>query len=68
MIRFPSKEESRFRVLAVGVLELPTYRELSSCVCLPEDGGAFIERRRDRMHGIDAVMITKLVSMYNHRS
>lgn len=66
MILFPSREESRLLTRERGVLT--AYRELSSYVSLLLIFRLFMGRKRDRMLGIDAVIITRYVSMYSQRS
>lgn len=66
MILFPSREESRLLVLERVLLT--ACRELSSYVSLLLIFRLFVGRKRERMHGIDAVTMTKYVSMYNQRS
>jgi len=67
IILFPSVEESRLLVRVLRV-ELVAQRELSSWVFPLPIFRLPIERKRDRMHGMEAVIMTKYVSIYSHRS
>lgn len=67
IIPFPSKDDSRLLVREARV-EPASYRELSSCVYALFFLRSPIDRRRDLMQGIEAVMITKYVSIKSQRS
>lgn len=64
---FPSIEDSRLRVLEARA-EPAAYLELSSCVYVLCFLRSPTDRRRDLMQGIEAVMITRYVSMNSQRS
>lgn len=67
IIPLPSIDEPCLLVLEACV-ELTAQRELSSWVFLLKIFGRLVDRKRDRMEGIDAVMITKNASMKSQRS
>lgn len=68
MIPFPSIDESRRLVLDVVCNEPTPCRELSSYDFPLSILRLFMERKRDRMEGMEVVMMTRYVSMNSQRS